>query len=71
MRRNVIIFGADMSSYVHVDNQKNDILTLLEGPIQGLDDTVLSVDTKYHINFAQPNKRFVWAHIWYELICAC
>ena len=59
MRRNVIIFGADMSSYVHVDNQKNDILTLLEGPIQGLDDTVLSVDTKYHINFAQPNKRFV------------
>ena len=31
---NVIIFGVDMSSYVHVDNKKKDILILAEGPTQ-------------------------------------
>ena len=37
--QNVIIFGADMSSSVHVDNKKKDILILGEGPTQLLDDT--------------------------------
>ena len=31
---NVIIFGVDMSSSVHVDNKKKDILILGEGPTQ-------------------------------------
>ena len=31
---NVIIFGVDMSSSVHVDNKKKDILILVEGPTQ-------------------------------------
>ena len=30
--RNCIIFGVDMSSSVHVDNKKKDILILGEGP---------------------------------------
>ena len=46
--KNVIIFGADMSSYVHVDNKGKDILILGEGPTQGLDDTTLTVEA---INF--------------------
>ena len=33
---NVIIFGVDMSSSVHVDNKKQDILILGKGPTQGL-----------------------------------
>ena len=33
---NVIIFGVDMSSSVHVDNKKNDILILGKSPMQGL-----------------------------------
>ena len=57
--KNVIIFGADMSSSVHVDNKGKDILILGEGPTQGLDDTTLTAEAKYPINFTQPNKRFV------------
>ena len=38
MGKNIIIFGVDMSSFVHVDNKGKDILILGEGPTQGLDD---------------------------------
>ena len=55
---NVIIFGADMSSSVYVDNKNKDILIFDEGPKQGLDDTRLIKEAKYPINFTQANKRF-------------
>ena len=42
--KNVIMFGANMSSYLHVDNKGKDILILGEGPTQGLDDTTLTVE---------------------------
>ena len=35
MGRNVIIFGAYMSSSVHADNKNKDILILGKGPTQG------------------------------------
>ena len=44
--KNVIIFGADMSSSVHFDNKKNNILIIGEGPTQGLDDTTLTAQKK-------------------------
>ena len=59
MGRNVIIFGADMSSSIHVDSKNKNILILCEGPTEGLDDTALTAEAKYPINFTQPNKRFV------------
>ena len=59
MGRNVVIFGADMSSSVHVHNKNKHILILGEGPTQGLDDTTLSAEAKYPINFTQPNQGFV------------
>ena len=37
---NVLIFGADMSSSIHVDNKKKDILVLGRGPTQGLESTL-------------------------------
>ena len=37
---NVIIFGVDMSSSVHVDNKKKDILILGNGLTQGLEYTI-------------------------------
>ena len=37
--KNVIIFGVDMSSSVHANNKKRNILVLGEGITQGLDDT--------------------------------
>ena len=38
MGKNGIIFGADMSSSVHIDNTTKGILILTKGPIKGLDD---------------------------------
>ena len=35
------------------------ILTLGEGPTQGLDDTTLTAEAKYPMNFTQPGKRLV------------
>ena len=58
-KESIIIFGADMSSSVHVDNKGKDILILGEGPTQGLDDTTLTAEAKYPINFTQSGKRFV------------
>ena len=59
MGKNAIIFRADMSSHVHIDNKGKDTLILGEGPTQGLDDTTLTVESIYPISFTQPNKRFV------------
>ena len=47
-----------MSSSVHIDNKKKDILILGEGPTQGLDDTTLTAEKKYSINFTEHNKKF-------------
>ena len=55
--RNCIIFGVDMSSSVHVDNKKKNILILGEGPTQGLDGTTLTAGKKYTINFTENDKK--------------
>ena len=48
-----------MSLGVHVDNKGKDILILGEGPTQVLDDTTLTTEAKYPINFTQSGKRFL------------
>ena len=48
-RKNVISFGANMSSSVHIDNKNKDILILGEGPTPGLDDNALTAEAKYPI----------------------
>ena len=57
--KNVIIFGAYMSLSVHIDDKGKNILILGERPTQGLDDTTLTAEAIYPINFMQTNKRFV------------
>ena len=54
---NVIIHGVDMSSSVHLDNIKMDILILGKGPIQGLEHK-LSAEKMYSINFNVTRKHF-------------
>ena len=51
--RNVIIFGVDMISFVHVDNKEKYFLFFSEGPTQGLDGTTLTAEKKYSINFTE------------------
>ena len=48
-----------MSSSAHIDDKNKDVLILGDGPTQGLDDTTLTAQAKYPINFTQPRKRFV------------
>ena len=56
--RNCITFGVDMSSSVHVDNNKKDILIFGEGPTQGLYGITLTAEEKYSINSTANNKNF-------------
>ena len=56
MGRYVTIFGADMSSSVHVDNKNKDILILGERPTQGLDDAIITAEAIYPINFTRQMK---------------
>ena len=48
-----------MSLSVHVDDKGQDILILGEGPTQALDDTILTAEARYCVNFTQSTKRFV------------
>ena len=59
MAKNVIIYGADMNSFAHIHYKNKDILILGERTRDGLDDTTLTAEAKYPINFTQPRKRFV------------
>ena len=54
--KNVTILGADMGSSVHVDNKKNCILILGRSPANGLDNTTLTSEAEYIINFSEQNK---------------
>ena len=59
MGKNVISFGADMSSFVQIVNKIKNIVILGEGPAQGLDDTALTAGAIYPVNFTEPKKSFV------------
>ena len=56
--QNVIIFGADMSSSVHVDNKGKDILILGFGPAQGFGEHSFTAEKMYSINFIVTKKKF-------------
>ena len=47
-----------MSSSVDIDNKGKYILILGKGPTQGLDDTTLTAETQYSINFTRPTIKF-------------
>ena len=51
--KNVIIFGVDISSSVHIDNKGKDTLILGKRPTQGVDDTTLTAEAEYYINFTR------------------
>ena len=46
-----------MSSSIHIDNKKKDILVLGRGPTQGLEST-LTAEKMYSINFAVTKRKF-------------
>ena len=42
-----------MNSSMHIDNKRKDILILVDEPTQRLDNTTLTAEAIYSINFAQ------------------
>ena len=65
-RKNVIIFGVDMSSFAHLDNKWKDILIHREAPKQELDDSTLTAEAKYPINFTQSGRRFAKSILYWK-----
>ena len=53
----MLIFGAEMSTFIHIDNKKKDILVLGRGPMQGLEST-LTAEKLYSINFTVTKTKF-------------
>ena len=47
--KNVILFDADTSSSVHIDNRRKYILTLGKGTTDGLYDTTMTAEKAYSI----------------------
>ena len=54
--KNVIIFGVDMSSSVHIDDKGKEILILGKGLTQGLDGTTFITEALYPINLHNQEK---------------
>ena len=57
--KNVIIFGADMSSSIHATNIANNIDVMGKGFIQGINDTTIYAERLFHNNFAEFGVKFV------------
>ena len=53
----VLFFGVDMSSSIHIDNKKKDIFVLGKGSTQGLESN-LTAEKMYSINFTVTKKKF-------------
>ena len=48
-----------MSSSIHIDNKKKDILVLGKGPTQGLEH-ILTAEKSYSINFTAAKKEILF-----------
>ena len=56
--RNVIIFGADLSSSAHAHNKTRSILVLGKDFIQVIDNTAIYAEKMYSTNFTVDNEKF-------------
>ena len=54
----IILIGSGMSSSTHDGNRKKDNLILSKDPTLELDDTVLTAEKEYAINFTEQYKKF-------------
>ena len=57
--RNVVIFGVEMNSFVHVDNKGEDILILGKGPTQGLGEHSWTPENMYSVNFTDNGDKYI------------
>ena len=57
MAKNVIIFGVYMSSSLHIDDRKKEVLILGKGRNQVLDHTAFTAEAQFSINFSRSNRK--------------
>ena len=57
--RNVLIFGADMSSSIHSTNKANNVYVMGKDLIQGINDATIYAEKNFYRNFTDPGKKFV------------
>ena len=57
--RNVLIFGANMSSNTHTTNRVNHIYVMGRGFAQGINDTTIYAEKNFYRNFTDPGKKFM------------
>ena len=53
----MLVFGADISTSIHIDNKGKDIFVLGKGPTQALENT-LTAEKMYSINFIVTKTKF-------------
>ena len=63
--KNVIILGDDISSSVHIENKKKDVLILGKGLTDGLDDISLTEEAESCINFSKTQQK-IWLSLHYN-----
>lgn len=66
--KNAFIFGVENNSSVLAANNKRYILVLGEVPTKGLDDTTITAEASYSINFSRSIENFVLVCIVTEAI---
>ena len=57
--KNVIIFGVDTSSSIHATNRANNIYVMGKYFIQGINDTTIYPEKRFHDNFTEFGLKFV------------
>ena len=57
--KNVLIFGADVSSSIHATNRANHIYCFGEGLTQGINDTTIYAEKNYYRHFTEHGEKFV------------
>ena len=62
--QNTVIFSADMSSSVLANNGTKSILVLDQGITQGLDDTTLTAEKLYQVNFSATKKKILQKRVY-------
>ena len=69
--KDVLIFGADMSSSIHATNRANHIYFFGEGLTPGINDTTIYAEKNYWRNFTEHGEKFVLSLHYNGMIVIC
>ena len=66
--KNVIIFGVDTSSSIHATNTANNIYVMGKDFIQGINNTTICAEKKFHNHFTEFGLKFVLSFIMVTIV---